>query len=167
MPYEDETGRPYSIERQETVLSTAAAVAGTIPVFRGLGAAAAVMEGVTARGIGRFGGIFSQTTNAAGGEVWTSAGLIEQADFAHIVNAGVMKGGPVNILSGAHGAVTGEITPQLRFLLEDMAKFGREPGVNVYNVLKLSPSEINRLMNGPGTTIGAFCNSGKCLEPFK
>lgn len=49
----------------------------------------------------------------------------------------------------------------------DVVRFGNLPGVNVYNFNELSPEELNGLLNGPGTTIGAFCNSGACLAPFR
>lgn len=44
-----------------------------------------------ARGAG-INGSFSQTTNAAGGEVFTSAGTINQNSFPGIVNSGMYKG---------------------------------------------------------------------------
>jgi hypothetical protein len=57
-------------------------------------------EGVgAARGLGQLGGVFTSTTNAAGGTVWTSKGLIVQSDFASLVNGGLYSG-EVNILTG-------------------------------------------------------------------
>jgi hypothetical protein len=119
-----------------------------------------------ARGIGRLGGIFSKTRNAAGGEVWTSTGNIVQSDFASIVNSGVLRGRSINILSGAHGSPSGLITAERLFLQDDVAVFGRFPGVNVFDVTALTPGEISGLLRGEGTTIGAFCNSAVCLAPF-
>jgi hypothetical protein len=64
-------------------------------------------------------------------EVWTATGNVVQSDFASIVNSGLMKGGPVNILSGAHGSASVVITTERAFLNADVAAFGRMPGVNV------------------------------------
>jgi hypothetical protein len=117
--------------------------------------------------MGRLGGILSKSTNAAGGEIRTATGDIVQSDFASIVNSGLMKGGPVNILSGAHGSASGVITAERAFLNADVAAFGRMPGVNVLDVTRMTPGQINSVLSGEGTTIGAFCNSGACLAPFR
>lgn len=57
--------------------------------------------------------------------------------------------------------------PDAGFYGEDVGAFGHLPGVNIYNVPSMTPGEISGVLNGPGTTIGAFCNSGACLAPFK
>jgi hypothetical protein len=49
------------------------------------------------------------------------------------------------------------------FLAEDMKAFGDIPGVTVSDVTKMTPAEISGALESPGTTIGAFCNSGACL----
>lgn len=111
--------------------------------------------------------MFTSETNAAGGQVWTSVGTINQNDFASIVNSG-MYNGDVNIISGVHGALDGSIESVDSSLYEaDVARFGNYPGVTVYNYPEMTPGQINSLLNGPGTTIGGFCNSGACLMPFK
>jgi hypothetical protein len=38
-----------------------------------------------------------------------------------------------------------------------------EPGVTVHDMTTFTPAQVNGMVNGPGTTIGAFCNSGACL----
>jgi hypothetical protein len=48
----------------------------------------------------------------------------------------------------------------------DVATFGQFPGVQVYNVANMSPAAIAEVVNGPGTIIGGFCNSGACLAPL-
>jgi RHS repeat-associated protein len=118
------------------------------------------------RGMGKFGGIFSRTKNAAGGEVWTSTGTIVQSDFAGIVNGAVMRNRTVNILTGAHGSPEGVITAERFFFDSDMAKFSGMDGVNVFDVTSLTPAEISAFLRGEGTTIGAFCNSAVCLSVF-
>jgi RHS repeat-associated protein len=40
---------------------------------------------------------------------------------------------------------------------------GDIPGVNIYNIPSMTSGEIGSVLNGPGTTIGAFCYSGACL----
>jgi hypothetical protein len=120
-------------------------------------------EGVgAARGLGQLGGVFTSTTNAAGGTVWTSEGLIVQSDFASLVNSGLYEG-EVNILTGVHGLADGTTIADYSLYEADVATFGEIPGVNIYNVPSMTPGQIGSVLNGPGTTIGGFCNSGACL----
>jgi filamentous hemagglutinin len=130
---------------------------------------ASVIDGAAgsgARGLGQYGGIFSSSTNAAGGEVWTSVGDISQNDFASMVNSGLYSG-DVNIISGVHGLPNGTTIIDRTLYEADAARFGNLSGVNVYNFPDLTPRQITDLLNGKGTTIGGFCNSGACLAPYK
>jgi RHS repeat-associated protein len=121
----------------------------------------------TLRGINRFGGVVSSTGNTAGGVVVTAEGSVQGVDFAGHVNAGLMRGGPVNILSGVHGSEAGIMTADAAIFAEDVAMFGRMEGVTIHDTASLSAAEVGGMLNGPGTTIGAFCNSGACLAPFR
>jgi hypothetical protein len=111
------------------------------------------------------GGVLSSETNASGGTVWTAVGNIDQNDVAGAVNSG-MYSGDVDIVSGVHGYADGTTKVDLSLYEADVARFGNLPGVTVHNLPEMSPVEINNLLNGPGTTIGAFCNSGVCLAPY-
>lgn len=111
-------------------------------------------------------GRFSSATNAAGGEVWTAVGTVVQDDIAGIVLDSVLRGEDVHILTGVHGAADGALTAEAWFFAQDLATFGRYPGVNVWNVAEMSPTAIRVLVRGPGTTIGAFCNSAIGLAPW-
>ena len=121
---------------------------------------------VASRGMGNLGGIFSKTINAAGGEVWTSVGTIVQNDFASKVNSSLMQGREVKILSGTHGAVDAAFTVDLGMFEFDAASLGQYEGVQVFNFTEMSPTAITELVNGPGTIIGGFCDSGACLAPY-
>jgi hypothetical protein len=105
--------------------------------------------------------------NTAGGTVVTATGRVVGSDFAGAVNSGMLRGGPVNILSGAHGEISGVMRAERAFFEADRAAFGNLPGVNVFDVTRMAPGEISGLLRGPGTTIGAFCDSGACLAPFR
>jgi hypothetical protein len=118
------------------------------------------------RGLSELGGIFSSEPNAAGGTIWTSVGDISQNDVAGLVNGGLYRG-EVNIISGVHGFLDGTTTVDLSLYEADVERFGSIPGVNVYTFSAMTPGQINGLLNGRGTTIGAFCNSGACLAPFR
>ena len=72
----------------------------------------------------------------------------------------------MNILSGVHGTAAGVMTADAGILAEDVAAYRGIEGVTVHNLVELLPTSISELLNGPGTTIGAFCNSGACLAPF-
>jgi len=94
--------------------------------------------------------------------VWTSVGDIAQEEFASIVNSGLMKG-EVKILSGVHGYADGTTAVDIGFYVADAAKFGGYPGVTVLNYAEMSAAEVGNVINGTGTIIGGFCNSGACL----
>jgi filamentous hemagglutinin len=116
------------------------------------------------RGLSNLGGIFSSTTNEAGGRIWTSTGTISQNDFKTIVNSELMQGKDVNIISGVHGSPDGSLVIDRSMFLDDVKAFGQIPGVKVYNYSDLTPQQINTLLNGSDSTIGGFCNSGACLK---
>jgi hypothetical protein len=79
----------------------------------------------------------------------------------------MLRGGPVNILSGAHGEASGLITAERGFFEADRSAFGGLEGVNVFDITRMAPGEIIGLLSGHGTMIGAFCDSGACLAPFR
>ena len=88
-------------------------------------------------------------------------------DFASHVNAGLMKGGSVDILSGVHGTLDAKLVADPIILAEDVAMFGGIEGVNIHNAINMTPEQFTELLRGPGTTIGAFCHSGVCLKQYK
>jgi hypothetical protein len=104
--------------------------------------------------------------NEAGGRVWTSAGGVSQNDFATYVNSGLYEG-DVHIISGVHGTPSGGIIVDQSLFEADFAKFGRMPGVSVYNFSEMTADQIQTVLRSPGTVIGGFCNSGVCLAPFR
>jgi len=67
------------------------------------------------------------------------------------------------ILSGVHGFADGTYASAPEFLAADQAAFGNIPGVAVHDFSTLSGTQVNNMINGSGTTIGAFCNSGACI----
>jgi RHS repeat-associated protein len=135
----------------------------------------AELEGLTLRGAGSPGspgapepgpGYYQAQTNSEGGTVWTSVGSINRLNFASIVTDAAADGGDINILTGVHGSPTGELTPYPSFYINDWMKFGGNPNVNVQNILGMTEEEIGNVVNGPGTTIGAFSNSEVYLSRF-
>jgi hypothetical protein len=119
-----------------------------------------------ARGLSELGGVLTSETNTAGGRIVTSTGLINQNDIAPFVNSGLYRGN-VNIITGVHGDIGGVVRADLSLYQADVARFGNLPGVTVYNFPEMTSGQINSLLNGPGTTIGGFCNSGACLAPYR
>ncbi|WP_426744950.1 RHS repeat-associated core domain-containing protein [Myxococcus faecalis] len=111
-------------------------------------------------------GFFSMSKNAAGGEVWTSSGVIRQEDFATYVNSGLYKG-DVHILTGAHGELNGTISAEARFLVQDIEEFGDYAEVHFYDVSRMTPEGISDVLQKAGTVIGAFCHSDICLKPYR
>jgi hypothetical protein len=105
----------------------------------------------------------SAGTNAAGGRIFTATGTINQNDFAGIVNAGVIQGEPVTILTGVHGFADGSVIADPSLYADDVLQFGDLPSVSVRDVSSMSPAEIRQVLDGPGVIIGGFCESGACL----
>jgi hypothetical protein len=68
--------------------------------------------------------------------------------------------------SGSGEGIRG-LTPDITLFNADVQKFGGLPGVTVQDVTKMTPGQIKQTITGPGTTIGAFCNSAACLGQFK
>jgi hypothetical protein len=87
-------------------------------------------------------------------------------DFASIVNSGLYRG-TVDILSGVHGLASGEMVADISLYEADVATFGNIPGVTVHNIAEMTAAQIKSIINGTGTIIGGFCNSGACLAAFQ
>ncbi len=78
-----------------------------------------------------------------------------------------MYSGNVNVISGVHGLPNGSTIVDASMYADDVARFGNLPGVTVHNLPTMTPAQVSGLLNGPGTTIGAFCDSGACLRGFR
>jgi RHS repeat-associated protein len=126
----------------------------------------ALEEQQAARGIGDVGEFLPPTTNEAGGQLFVSEGTIYQSNFTGIVSNALYKG-DVNILSGVDGFANGTWRASAEILQEDVSLFSNIPRVNIYNIDQMTSAQIRNIINGPGTTIGAFCNSGACLLPYR
>ena len=120
-----------------------------------------------ARGLSPLGGVIEQTgTNSAGGRIFTSTGAINQNDFAGVVNSGLTRGDDVHIFTGAHGLPNGSLVTDASLLADDVARFGDIPGVYIHDLPTMSPAQVREILDGPGTIIGGFCDSGACLAGF-
>lgn len=128
--------------------------------------ALAADSATASRGMSDLGGIFSSDLNAEGGQVWTSEGAVNQNDVANVVNSVLYNDQEINILTGVHGGPDGTMIADANMYLDDVTVFRNLPGVNVYNIMEMTDAEISSVLNSPGTTIGAFCNSGACLAPY-
>lgn len=76
-----------------------------------------------------------------------------------------MRGDDVHILSGAHGFPDGRIVADATLFADDVAAFGRMPGVQVHDLPSMSPDQVRAVLRRPGTIIGGFCDSGACPGP--
>ena len=122
----------------------------------------------TTRGISKLGGVIAEEgATAGGGRLYTATGAINQNDFAGIVNSGLMRGDRVHIITGAHGSPNGTFVPDALMYADDVARFGDLPGVSIHNLPAMSQTEVRQVLNGPGTIIGAFCDSSACLAGFR
>jgi hypothetical protein len=114
---------------------------------------------------GLWGGSFDEIgQNEAGGRWIMSVGDINQDDFAPFVNSALSRGDDVHILSGVHGYSDASLDADPDMYLDDARRFGNLPGVNVYNMSSMTRDEVERVLKGPGTIIGCFCNSKVCLK---
>jgi RHS repeat-associated protein len=145
--------------------ATVAGGADTVEAFEG-GTRAALPRALPDSFRSRLGGTFSKTTNAAGGTVWTSVGKIDEYDFADIVSDSYHADATINIITEVHGGETGAMLVDRSLFWADMDRFGELPGVRVYPLSLMNDTNVSRLLNGPGVTIGAFCNSAECLKNF-
>ena len=74
---------------------------------------------------------------------------------------------PTDGTGRAHGLADGSLVADPSFFADDVARFGDLPGVSVRDIMSMSPSEIQAVLEGPGTIIGGFCESGACLAPYR
>jgi RHS repeat-associated protein len=157
------SGDPNAIGKVVGTVVSAVATAGAAK------AASAVAEtGSVARGLSRFGGSFLPAeATPGGGKLVLSTGTITQQEVATAVNGAMYEGGPINILTGAHGSPAGVMTADRAMFTADVQRFGGLPGVSVQDVTRMTPGQIKQPISGPGTTIGGFCNSAACLGRFK
>jgi RHS repeat-associated protein len=155
----------------EAASTYAANILGGVAIRGIVSTVRAARAAVAARGGGffsRLGGTFSDEANSAGGTVWTSVGDINQNDVARIVDGALYRGETsINIITGVHGYAGGTTKVASELFRQDLQRFGSIPGVSVFDFTALTPAARGSLLNGPGTTIGAFCNSGACLAPFR
>jgi RHS repeat-associated protein len=99
--------------------------------------------------------------NNAGGNISVSTMPIDQSHFGNIVDNAK---GPVNVLTGTHGDELGNFGGRYAepvFFNEDFARWGQNPNVKVLDVTKMSPEEIQRMVNSPDNTVCAWCYSEK------
>ena len=94
-------------------------------------------------------------------------GGINQNDVRDVVNE-TYRGGNINILTGVHGSATGATAVEDGFLSADELEFyNGMPAFSIYNMPSMLDVDITRLLRGPDTTNGAFCNSEACLARFR
>ena len=156
---------PVSTSTSRSPKGTSAGGGGTPSSGRGGGTPGGedLFRGTWTAGTAR--GAFTLKTNQVGGKLYTTRGIIKQNDFATLVDAALSRGETVNILTGVHGGETGRMVGAIRFRIQDVARFNR-PGVIIWNIDTMTTSEITRVLNSTDTTIGAFCRSGICLQPY-
>jgi RHS repeat-associated protein len=164
------------LEQNPDVAAFLVIAAIDIVIEERLSAAPAVLTGDTflagrsagagAEGLGSFS---AAETTAEGGQLFTTVGTIAQPQVTPIVTDAVSMGNEVSVLSGVHGATDGNMVMSVAMFQSDVAEFGGLQGVTVYdmNALLENPSSLTAILNGRGTIIGAFCNSGKCLAPYR
>jgi RHS repeat-associated protein len=101
--------------------------------------------------------------NQGGGRVWLSTTKISQDDFARLVAAG-QKEGRVTILTGTHGTPGGTLVPERAFFQEDLATWASQThNVKLIDVTKLTPRQMQIVINRDGRVICAWCYSEKSI----
>jgi RHS repeat-associated protein len=146
-------------ERLATAVGFAAAF---IPAERLASAGSRVATGAAKRGIGRSVNApnFYSVPNQGGGRVWLSTTPVDQADFARLVTAG-QREGRVTVLTGTHGTPGGALVPERAFFQEDLATWASQTAnVKLIDVTRLSPRQMQIVMNRDGRVVCGWCYSG-------
>ena len=66
----------------------------------------------------------------------------------------------------SHGLPNGSLVTDASLLADDVARFGDIPGVHIHDLPSMSSAQVREILDGPGTIIGGFCDSGACLAGF-
>jgi RHS repeat-associated protein len=97
--------------------------------------------------------------NSNGGQVVLTIRPITIKDFASLV---LSSNGPVAIITGTHGNAAGDVSWKKggwEFFDEDTGAFGHLANVSIYHLFKMTPAQLEAVLNGEGTIVCAWCYS--------
>ena len=99
--------------------------------------------------------------NSNGADIYVSTDKIVQSEFASIIDNAT---GDINLLTGAHGDMSGNLSVHEQFFIDDLAKWGNNPNVKVFDVTKLSPEDLSTILNGKNPTVCGGCFSERSID---
>ena len=109
-------------------------------------------------------GTFYSVKNDNGGEIYVSTDTISQKNFEDIIEK---ADGNINILTGTHGDIDGELIPYNKFFEDDYKRWGNNPQTKVFDITKLSLDELSSILNSNGINICAWCFSERSEKVLK
>ncbi|MGE6230390.1 HNH endonuclease [Paenibacillus chitinolyticus] len=107
---------------------------------------------------------FYSVINESGGRIFVSTDKILQKHFSHILDEAK---GNINILTGAHGTIDGTLVSEKKFLKDDLARWGDNKNVNIFDINNFPADKLSEIVRGKGTVICAWCYSERSKAVLK
>jgi len=98
-----------------------------------------------------------------GGRIWVSTDVITGGhvdDLANqLLHGPLSTGKPIEIISGTHGKLSGGLSKEFNFLLEDYGIAPSATNINFHNSAKMSEAQLKAVLESGNQCILAWCDS--------